>query len=246
MAEQSLAHLYTTKADKEHTHDGTEITSAVSNATNATKLEVPRTILLTGDVTGSATFDGSSDITINAAINSTSAGSCGNSTHGFQMFTSSGTFTVPDGVTTLKVTCVGGAGGGGGGFAKSNSSYGAAGGTGATGYSNTKLLAVVSGTTYSVTIGNGGNGGACGGGSYGSGTSGTAGGTTSFGTLLSVPGGPGGGAGTLDSTLVTYNGTAAVSYSYTHGIFYDYSVGGVSANRSSGTAGTSGLVLVEW
>lgn len=35
MAELSLGHLYKTKSDKGHTHDGTEITSTVANATNA-------------------------------------------------------------------------------------------------------------------------------------------------------------------------------------------------------------------
>lgn len=37
-----------------------------SNARSATKLQTPRAITLTGDVTGSATFDGSSDVSINA------------------------------------------------------------------------------------------------------------------------------------------------------------------------------------
>lgn len=37
-----------------------------SNVASATKLQTPRAITLTGDVTGSATFDGSSDVSINA------------------------------------------------------------------------------------------------------------------------------------------------------------------------------------
>jgi len=61
-----------------HTHDGTDITSAVANATTAaacsgnaataTKLKTARTISLTGDVTGSASFDGSANVAITTVV----------------------------------------------------------------------------------------------------------------------------------------------------------------------------------
>src|SRR5690606_26731054 len=42
--------------------------SITGNATTATKLQTARNISLSGDVTGSASFDGSSNITINATV----------------------------------------------------------------------------------------------------------------------------------------------------------------------------------
>lgn len=61
-----------------HTHPGTDVTSAVANATTAascsgnaataTKLATARTISLTGDVTGSASFDGSGNAAITATV----------------------------------------------------------------------------------------------------------------------------------------------------------------------------------
>ena len=61
-----------------HTHGGGDITSAVANATTAescsgnaataTKLATARTISLTGDVTGSVSFDGSDNASITATV----------------------------------------------------------------------------------------------------------------------------------------------------------------------------------
>lgn len=58
----------TSRAASSHTHGGGDITSAVANATTATKLETARTISLSGDVTGSASFDGSANATITATV----------------------------------------------------------------------------------------------------------------------------------------------------------------------------------
>jgi hypothetical protein len=54
-----------TKANASHTHGGGDITSAVATAT---KLATARTISLTGDVTGSASFDGSANASITATV----------------------------------------------------------------------------------------------------------------------------------------------------------------------------------
>jgi hypothetical protein len=72
-----------------------------------------------------------------------------------QLFTASGTFTVPSGVTSLKVTAVGGGGGGGAGTA-GNPITGGGGGGGAVcvGY-----VTVTSGASVAVTVGQGGTGG---------------------------------------------------------------------------------------
>jgi hypothetical protein len=68
-------------------------------------------------------------------------------TQGQQIFTSSGTFTVPAGVTTIDIFCVGG--GAGGGYQ----------GGGGAGYTATKKgQAVTPGQTYAITVGAGGIG----------------------------------------------------------------------------------------
>ena len=120
---------------------------------------------------------------------------------GQQVFTSSGTFTVPAGVTQVFLTGCGG-GGGGGGVAGSNSGaqYGGGGGSGYTVIR--RAVAVTPGASITVTIGNGGGGGAQG--------NGGTGGTTSFGALLSISGG-GGGGGT-NATGSAFNGGAGIGH----------------------------------
>jgi hypothetical protein len=90
-----------------------------------------------------------------------------------QVFTASGTYTKPSGISAIIVELVGGGGGGGDGGS-------AGGGAGAGGYSRKRILAASVGTTETVTIGAGGAGGA---------STGTAGGTTSFGSHCSATGG---------------------------------------------------------
>lgn len=99
-----------------------------------------------------------------------------------QLFTASGTWTVPAGVTQAFVLCNGGGGGGGAGNSASNR-----GGNGGIGGSGSNLLTVSGSVT--VTIGAGGAG------SNTDNVSGSAGGTTSFSTI-STTGGTGGIFGT--------------------------------------------------
>lgn len=73
-------------------------------------------------------------------------------TKGQQIFTSSGTFTVPAGVTTIDVFLVGGGGGSG---TDTSTGYGGAGG----GYTHTERLTVTPGAQASVIVGAGGVGG---------------------------------------------------------------------------------------
>lgn len=107
-----------------------------------------------------------------------------------QLFTASGTFNTPAGVTQVYAV-VAAAGGGGSGYNSGGSAAGQYGGFGG--------LAVgiisVSGA-MAVTVGTGGTGGA-------TGASGTAGGTSSFGTLSAT----GGGGGT--TTVIGANGVGS-------------------------------------
>lgn len=100
-----------------------------------------------------------------------------------QVFTSSGTFTVPDGVTRVRVTVIGG--GGAGGY---NSTY-ASGGGGSGGRAIKTITGLVPGATVAVTVGAGGV-------SPGTAGSGGNGGVSSFGAYCSASGGTGGGGGT--------------------------------------------------
>lgn len=112
------------------------------------------------------------------------------SPHGKQLFTSSGTFTVPASVTTVWVSMSGGGGGGGNGYpAGSWMDYTDAGGGGGGGGDavNSSVLTVTAGASHTITIG---AGGAASTGTY---TSGGNGGSSSFGSLLTVAGGGGGG-----------------------------------------------------
>jgi hypothetical protein len=106
-----------------------------------------------------------------------------------QIFTASGTYTVPAGITSVTVECWGGGGSGGGSSNGSN----AAGGGGGGAYSKS-TLAVTPGGAYTVTVGTGALGVV--------GMSGAAGGDTWFGTsgTILAKGGNGGTAGGSGST----------------------------------------------
>lgn len=99
-----------------------------------------------------------------------------------QVFTVTGTWTKPSGLTAAIIELVGGGGAGGG--SGSNSKGGGGGGGG--GYSRKRVVAASLGATETVTIGAGGTVGASGS------NSGNAGGTTSFGSHCQATGGNGG------------------------------------------------------
>lgn len=111
-------------------------------------------------------------------------------------FSANTNFTVPLGVTLMRVTVLGGGGGGGG----SNGSYAGAGG-GAGGFAS-GTLSVTPGNSVAITVGAGGAGGAAG-------VSAGSGGNSSFGTLLSATGGQGGQFQTATSTPGGAGGTGS-------------------------------------
>lgn len=188
----------------------------------------------------------------------------GNAARGQQIFTSSGTFTVPAGVSTVWVSMCGG--GGSGGF------YGPGGGGGGGANAMKLPVAVQAGNTVAVTVGAGGqpvsgptnaNGNAggtssfgnfvvCGGGSGGMGSNpnyGGAGGTGSAGTIPGATGRPfgnymnWGGAG--GDSLFGFGGVP-VSYPGVAGTGYGSGGSGNASSNTATGAGTGGIVIVEW
>ena len=96
-----------------------------------------------------------------------------------EIFTTSGQWKCPTGVTSVHVFVHGGGGGGGKG-----SNSGGGGGGGGSGKMKSQTVSVTPGNTYSITIGAAGTGATMG--------SGGSGGATSFGSLLAADGGSGG------------------------------------------------------
>lgn len=134
----------------------------------------------TGTATNIATHPAGVAAAIAAAMNGVSSGG------GISVFTANGTFTVPNGVTTIYVTAVAGGGGGGAKLASMGGAYGGGGGGGCIMWP----LTVTPGQQLTITIGNGGLGGTS------AGAIGGSGGSTSIGALLTLTGGAGGSTST--------------------------------------------------
>ena len=79
-----------------------------------------------------------------------------------QLFTSSGTFTIPSGVTSVKATLVGGGGGGGAGY-QGTTGWAGGGGGGSGGAGITWITGLTPGNTLAITVGAGGGSNANGG-----------------------------------------------------------------------------------
>lgn len=187
-----------------------------------------------------------------------------------QVFTSTGTFTVPSGITTVKVTVI--AGGGGGGSARVPTCGGSTGGNGGGGGASIKYVTgLTPGGTVSVTVGSSGTGGVPNG-------AGGTGGTSSFGAYCSATGGGGGAHGFNGTGAAGSNGagssgdinlsgfrvsTGAVGYAPIYGgvvlgaggdangnAGINLGSGGTGAQSGSagrtGGAGSAGIVIVEY
>jgi hypothetical protein len=193
-----------------------------------------------------------------------------------QIFTTSGTFTIPTGVKAVKVTVLGGGGAGGGSSSGSNN-----GGGGAAGGCGIKWLSgLTPGNTLTVTVGSGGTGvsnatGNSGGSSSvasgtqtittittNGGTGGFGGGVTSAGAFETAAGtggdiNMGGSGGGFSTTAGPYGGAGGNSMFGVGGgnsngagrAAIGFGAGGSGSNSSltgAGGAGAPGIVIFEW
>lgn len=154
-----------------------------------------------------------------------------------QLFTSSGTFTLPSGYSStnplfVDVIIVGGGGGGGAG---ATNYYGGGGGGSGCGFYY-QQIPVYANTT--VTIGSGGSGGTVG--SVNNGNDGTNGGSSFFGDLQ-APGG-GFGKGSRQTPGVTYGASLWTGSTYNSAMYLGHTsrAQGASHDRVGGPGGSSG------
>lgn len=151
--------------------------------------------------------NGTSQSTLNNTL-ITGGSTYGGTTQHVQAFISTGTFTIPTSVTSVKVTLVGGGGGGGGSTVTNNG-----GGGGSGGIAVKYLSGLTPGNTIAVTVGAGGTGVSTATGNAGA-SSTIASGTQTITTVTALPGSGGfvvaasspGGSGASVSTNGDING----------------------------------------
>jgi len=173
-----------------------------------------------------------------------------------QAFTSNGTFTIPTGVTALKVTVTGG---GGNGYVAGGLGYGGGAGGTAIAY----LTGLTSGNTLSVTVGGAAGNSTVssgtqsistitGGGGANSSSSGAGGGGSASGGTINI----GGGGGQVGGGTDTFGGVGGNSFfggggagQYVNRTPVNASgYGGGGGSNGSGSAGSGyqGVVIFEW
>lgn len=192
-----------------------------------------------------------------------------------QPFTSSGTFTIPAGVTKIKATLTAGGGGGCNGSAPGNQNNGVGGG-GAGGTVTHVLTGLTPGNTITVTVGAGGAAQTSGTNSTltsgtqtittvtavgGTGATGANGATGGGGTGLFVATGGSGGPGVVSFSTNNQNGTGGIGGSSTYGsggtgssgsgngaagVSYGSGGGGACGLSTTGGTGAPGVVIIEY
>lgn len=147
--------LANSKAAANHTHAWTQITDVPDGT-----LTQKGIVKLNSATNSTSTTEAATPSAVKAAMDKASAAAPVNHAH-YQFFTTNGTFTVPDGVTTLFVEVMGGGGGGaGGGHGEENTQtnyYEACGGK--SGEITVRNITVIPGEKYPVIVGAGGAGG---------------------------------------------------------------------------------------
>lgn len=138
-------------------------------------------LLATVDVGGGATEITSGDLTDERATAQIRPPS---QAHGFEVFTTDGTFTVPQGIQAIRVTAIGGGGAGGGAPSTDSAQASAGSGGGAGEMAQSWLAAADLDTTEPITVGQGGQGASA--------ADGGDGGQSSFGSHVIANGGNGG------------------------------------------------------
>lgn len=159
--------------------------------------------------------------------------------YGSQLYTTTGVFTIPAGISKLRVTAKG-AGGGGGGSLWNIDDWEYlinSGGSGGRGGLNIQTITVTSGAQHPVTVGRGGMGGSNDRNSPAG--SGAGGGASSFLTVSATGGGGGGGGSYESSGSSGTNGSPAGAGANGGG-------GSGSARDGDGGSGANGSVLIEW
>ena len=202
-----------------------------ANATEINKLDaLSRGSLIYGNASGATAIltKGSADQVLTSDgtdIAWADAGGGGGFTS-MQVFTSSGTWTKPSGITKVLVTVVGGGGGGGGAGAGYTGSGGGGGGGAAI-----KLIDVSSISSETVTIGAGGSGT--------SRASGSNGGNSSFGSHATGNGGTGGTGGDVNNPDGGAGGTGSGGLPNIDGGGGGAGSGGSTSDYIGGTGGYS-------
>ncbi|EAB5471977.1 phage tail protein [Salmonella enterica subsp. enterica] len=135
---------------RNHTHTWSQITGVPDGT-----LTQKGIVKLNSATDSTSTTEAATPSAVKAAMDKANAAAPANHTH-TQFFTTNGTFTVPDGVTTLFIEVMGGGGGGAGGSQSIN--YEARGGH--AGEQIVSIVNVVPGQQFPVKIGAGGCGGA--------------------------------------------------------------------------------------
>jgi len=233
-------------SDKITSVSNTAITGLVTSAQIANVANTQLTGLVTASqiantAVTAGTYGGSSAIsaiTVDAQGRITSASNVSFSGYsgpqGIEVFNAPGTFTLPPGITAVKVTVIGGGGGAGAGAGESP--YGRPGGLGGFG------VKVVTGLTgpVAVTVGNAGNQPA------------GAGGTSTFGPFVTATGGNGGvghpplggspgNPGTSPGS--TINSVARSAFNSTG---FDFEAGQAGGGNPNSGNGSVGRVIVEY
>lgn len=220
---------------------GTNVPSPTGTGASGTwPITITNGVYTTGDQTIGGTKTFTNGVRFNDGTTQTTASTAYPGAK-FQLFTTSGTFTVPAGITSLFVRVWGAGGGGAGGSPTSGPLYdGGTGGRG--GFVEAGISGLTPGASITVTVGTGGNGAAAGANSG-------AGGTSSFGTYASATGGAAGtsggtaGVGTVSgATRITNSPEIARDYGGYNGLSGGYLCcteggGGGGGGLSSGGGG---------